>query len=354
MEEFFLSLIKLGIGNARVVPVPKQIDWNTLEDLAARQGLSAIMVDGIEKLPDEKRPPKMVLLQWIGETLQGYEYRYEQYRKAIAEMAAFYNAHGFKMMVLKGYSCAMNWPKPEHRPCGDIDIWLFGKQNETDVLLAKEKGIKIDKGHHHHTVFYWRDFMVENHYDFINVHHHKSSAKIETILKQLGDDDSHHTEIYGEKIYLPSPNLYALFLIKHLVSHFASEAITLRQVLDWAFFVKKHGKDVDWEWLLSILNEFHMREFFNCINAICVEDLGFDTKIFPYVQFAPFLKDKILKDILYPAFPADEPKSVFLRIPFKYRRWKANQWKHELCYEESMWSAFWSGVWNHILKPSSI
>ena len=61
----------------------------------------------------------------------------------------------------------------------------------------------IDSSHHHHTVFYWRDFMVENHYDFVNIHSHKSNRKIETILKKLGQDESHSVEVYGEKVYLP-------------------------------------------------------------------------------------------------------------------------------------------------------
>lgn len=93
------------------------------------------------------------------------------------------------MMVLKGYACSLNWPKPEHRPCGDIDIWLFGQQKEADKALSKEKGIEIDKSHHHHTVFYWGEFMVENHYDFINVHQNKTNAKLEKVLKELGKDD---------------------------------------------------------------------------------------------------------------------------------------------------------------------
>lgn len=170
MEEFFLSLIKLGIGNASVAQVPEQIDWNALEELAVQQGLLAVMVDGIEMLPEDKRPPQPVLLQWIGETLQGFEYRYELYRRAIAEIAGFYNSHGYKMMLLKGYACGLDWPKPEHRPCGDIDIWQFGQQKEADAALAasskfQDSGSKIDSSHHHHTVFSWRDFTVENHYD---------------------------------------------------------------------------------------------------------------------------------------------------------------------------------------------
>ena len=196
--------------------------------------------------------------------------------------------------------------------------------------------------------------MVENHYDFIDVHHRSSSPQLEAIFKDLGKDDIHSMELYGEKVYLPSPNLHALFLLRHSMEHFASTELTIRQLLDWAFFVKKHGKDVDWEWLMGVIEEFGMSPAFNIFNAICVEDLGFDAYIFPQVQFNPFLKDRVLNDILYPEFKGGEPKWLIPRILFKYRRWRANGWKNELCFKESMWSAFWSGVWGHLLKPSSI
>ena len=353
LNESFLLLVRLGIGHD-ANPLSEWFNWETIKKIADEQGLTAIVLDGIDKLPSDNRPSQVLLLEWIGDILQNYEQRYSDYKKAIGSLAGFCNQHGFKMMVLKGYACSLDWPKPEHRPCGDIDIWQFGKQKKADEALAVNTYIRIDGSHHHHTVFEWDGFTVENHYDFVNVHHHKSSAKIEKILKELSKDDSHAVEVNGEIVYLPSSNLHALFLMKHLVSHFASEYITLRQVLDWAFFVEKHGKDVDWPWLLSLLDEFHMREFFNSINAICVEELGFNSTIFPYVQFNPILKDRVFNDIIQPEFSGEEPKSVLLRISFKYRRWKANQWKHELCYEESMRSAFWSGVWGHLLKPSSI
>ena len=72
--------------------------------------------------------PLQMKLEWIGEVLQNYEQRYSAYENAIGSLADFYNQHGFKMMVLKGYACSLDWPKPEHRPCGDIDIWQFGQQ----------------------------------------------------------------------------------------------------------------------------------------------------------------------------------------------------------------------------------
>lgn len=350
----FLQLVRLGIGHRMDGPVSKQIDWGEIQALADKQGLAAIVLDGIERLPERQRPPKVFLLQWIGETLQGYEYRYDQYRKAISELAGFYNSHGYRMMVLKGYACSLNWPKPEHRPCGDIDIWQFGEYKKADAVLEKEKEIKVDHSHHHHTVFNWKEFSVENHYDFNNVHHHKSSAELENIFKELGKDDTHATEVLGEKVYLPSPNLHALFLMRHSMTDFAAFYVTLRQVLDWGFHVKHHHKEIDWDRLLSVVDRFHMKDFVNCINAICVEDLGFDANIFPYVQFDPKLKEKVLNDILSPEFSRESPKMLIPRLIHKFRRWRGNAWKHEMCYNESMWSAFWSGVKLHLLKPASI
>lgn len=349
----FFQIIQLGVGHSTDAIIPF-VEWPAIKALANQQGLAAIVLDGIEKLPVRMRPPKAFLLQWIGETLQGYEYRYELCRRTLAEMAGFYRGHGLRIMVLKGYACSLNWPKPEHRPCGDIDIWQFGKQKKADALLVSEKGIQVDNSHHHHSVFYWGDFMVENHYDFINVHHHKSNVKLEKIFKELAQDDSNSEDINGEVIYLPSPNLHALFLLKHTMNDFAAFSMSLRQVLDWGFHVQKQGNEIDWDWLTDVLKENHMMDFFNTINAICVDDLGFPDSIFHNVQCNPELKDRVLKDILYPDFQREEPASLFPRLFYKFKRWKGNGWKHKLCYNESMWSAFWSGIKNHLLRPSSI
>lgn len=349
--EAFLTLVRLGIGH-KGCSLSGKVDWTAIRAHAEKQGLYAVVLDGIEQLPESQRPTQEVLLEWIGEVLQSYEYCYEQYVKTISEMAAFYSSHGFKMMVLKGYACSLDWPKPNHRPCGDIDIWQFGKQKEADSGVAYEKKIKIDKSHHHHTVFNWGDFMVENHYDFVNVNVHKSSAGLEKIFKELGQNDGHFVDLKDGRVYLPSPNLHVLFLIKHMVSHFASYNVNLRQVLDWAFFVLKHGEDIDWDWLNGLVNKYHMSDFINCINAICVEELGFESSIFNGVQFNPDLKDKVFSDIINPKYEMAEPEGLLRRLVYKYRRWQGNKWKQELCFDENRTLVFLKGIWSHLHKPS--
>ena len=358
MEKAFLALVKLGIGNAATLSLPDRIDWDEVETLAEKQGVLGVVYDGALSTD---LLPLTVKLRWMGKVIQGYEQLYVLYRKAVADLGAWYHAHGYRMMLLKGLACGLDWPRPEHRPYGDIDIYLFGHYKEADSALTRELGVKIDNSHHHHTVFEWEGFTVENHYDFVNVHVHRSSRELEAIFKNLAFQDSGfkfqdtsniiHLPSY---ISLPSANLLALFLMRHMMSHFTGASMSLRQVLDWGFFVKAHHEEVDWKWLVEVLEKYHMREFFDCVNAICVEELGFDASSFPYIQFNPFVKEKILKDTIVPEFGTKTPKNVWKRVPFKFRRWKANQWKRELCYEDGRFRTFMGGVWNHLLKPAGI
>lgn len=361
-----MHLVRLGISHTDVIDTTDKVDWVQLKALADQHGLSAVVLAGLNvkrskslDIGGEYFPSQQFTLQWIGEVMQNYEQRYVRYEKSIGSLAGWYNQHGYKMMVLKGYACSLDWSRPMNRPCGDVDIWLFGQQREADVALGSwfmNQGLKskIDTRYHHHTVFEWQGFTVENHYDFLNVHHHKSNVELESILKDLGKDDTHFVELNGENVYLPSANLHALFLLRHSMSNFASTGFQLRQLLDWAFFVEKHHDEIDWEWLGSQLEYFGMKKLYDVFNAICVGDLGFDVKLFPKVQFQPGLKDRVLNDILTPEFSEKESGGFFFRAMFKYRRWKANAWKHELCFKESLWSAFWSGVWGHLQKPGMI
>lgn len=136
MTNDFLSLVRLGIGNEAIEPpLSEKMDWSKIEALAKQHGLLGVLVDAVNCLPQNIRPTQTVWLRWIGEVMHGYESQYVLYCKAVADLAIWYHAHGYRMMIIKGLACGMNWPKPEHRPYGDIDIYLFGKQKEADALL---------------------------------------------------------------------------------------------------------------------------------------------------------------------------------------------------------------------------
>ena len=175
-------------------------------------------------------------------------------------------------------------------------------------------------------------------------------------------EDIQSITVSDEVVYLPPPTFNAFYLIRHSMQHFAAISISVRHVLDWAFFVEKYGSKIDWEWLSEALSRFKMLDFFNCINSICIECLGFDKELFPCKieslsdNVDRGLRDRVLRDIIFPEFSEELPAgtSLFKRILYKYRRWQANAWKQKLCYSDNRFLAFWQSVWDHVLRPGSI
>ena len=78
-------------------PINESIKWDEIEAFAGEQGLAAIILDGIEKLPEHLRPSKDNMLQWIGNVIQVFESKYVDYEKAIGELTGFYNQDGIMM-----------------------------------------------------------------------------------------------------------------------------------------------------------------------------------------------------------------------------------------------------------------
>ncbi len=350
-----MSLTRQGIGH-NCSALKDKPDWVDIKALAEKQGLSAIVLDGIQRLPLENRPSKDILLNWIGTVIQGFENRYKCYERALSDLAKFYNENGINMMVLKGYGLSMNYPIPNHRPCGDIDIWNYGLQKKADSLVVKQFGIRVDNSEPHHSCFDWKGFLVENHYDFLIVPASKTNSEIEPLLKELAKVKGECLSVCGQDIYLPTPDFNALFLLRHMLMHFVAIGITIRHLLDWAFFWEKYGEQINKEWLSDLIDQFKMTEFFNVVNAICVDDLGFDSLTFPCSHCPYELKQRVLSDILNPEYDSTEVYRLKLlpRLIFKYKRWKSGSWKRRFCYKEGVLSSFLWSAWSHIMKPSTI
>lgn len=130
--DLFLHLLRLGIGAESEMVVPEHIDWPALHALAEQQGLLAVVMDGIDKIPTSSRPQRKDILQWIGMTIQ-QESQYAVQQKAEAEMALLFHSKGIRTYVLKGAVVSECYPKPEHRTSVDMDCFLSAESGSEDV-----------------------------------------------------------------------------------------------------------------------------------------------------------------------------------------------------------------------------
>ncbi len=334
--------------------------WKDLYSLASAQGVLALAFDGVcrvEKegwLPENIIVPQSLKILW-SLNVEKIEERYDHQAKTLEKVTSFFAEYGIKTMVLKGYGLSLLYPVKKHRQYGDLDIWLFGQQKKGDELVRKEFGIKIDNGHHHHTVYKMDGVTVENHYDFVNVHAHPSSHLVEKKLRSLVKERSFSVDIGESKIYLPPLIFSALFILNHNAGHWAASGIKLRNIVDWALMIIRFHDRINWYVIADFAQKMNCDKFLHCMNAVCIDYLGVDQSLIPVFSRDAKLEKRILDDFLHPEFDEKAPSgNIFRALLFKYRRWWTNRWKHRIVYREGLFITFIMQIFSHLQKPKSL
>lgn len=354
-EKNLFALIAYGLGNTDTCELHSYCEWPTLIKLAILHGVGAIVLDALQRLYDNNINVSIDYtskIDLIGVSKQ-QEQTYAKQQEALTSLARFYNGHDIKMMVLKGYGISLNYPIPNHRPCTDLDIYLFGDQKKADCLIEEQLRIRVDNSEHHHSVFTYRNVKVENHYDFLNIHSHLSSRAIERNLKEMASIERNEILVNEEKIYLPSANFNALFLLRHSSAHFAAEGMTIRMVLDWAFFIKTWYNAIDWPKFTELVKRYNMQDFYDAQNYICYQYLGFDKQLFPQIGDNKY-GERVWRDLFNPQNMAPYEKGVLRYIYSRCKIWWRSRWKHKISYSDGLFSTFFMQLWAHLMKPATL
>lgn len=354
-QDSLIELVRLGLGNTSDCNISSETNWEEVRNHAFQHGVGAIAFDGIQYCYDKDLSIGIDIqtkLEWIGSVHQA-EVDYQKQLDTIGSLAKFYQKHGIRMMVLKGYGLSLNYPKLNHRPCSDLDIFLFGEQKRADRLVEEELGIKVDNSHHHHTVFVYQGLTVENHYDFLNVYSHRSTKKIETYLKKLCYSEYRTIKVGGAEIYLPSINFDALFVLRHMAVEFAATGMNLRQVIDWGLFIKNYHTVVRWNEFLPMVKVANMHYFLDAINYICYTYLGFDRKIFQGFDDDSY-GERVFADLFNPENALPKQKGFIRYIVSRQQNWWRNRWRHRIVYSDSLLSTFVYQTYAHLIKPATL
>ena len=119
-------------------------DWGNVYRNATKQSVAAIIFDLLERKGGNVVLPKRLMVEWLGQSLFQKSI-YEQYVQAISKLASFYATQHIQMLLLKGYGLSLNYPKPELRNVGDIDIYLFGEKEFGDNMVEREPNIPVNR-----------------------------------------------------------------------------------------------------------------------------------------------------------------------------------------------------------------
>lgn len=333
-----LYLVRLGLEGNFEDRNLAEANWDSLYKLSVKHGVIAIVVDGLQRLyeyhPDNISiaVDKQIRLQMYAQAM-AVERQYHLYQEKLINLLLFYQKHGLKTMLLKGYGLSLNYPKPNHRPPGDIDVYHFGSGGMADDCLKKEFDITTKQNEDKHSTFLYKGISVENHAVFVNEECHPCLHSLEKFFEK----DSQNAISYlfsciadtDVTVYLPSVETNALFIPLHLAEHFVHGEASLRQVCDWYCFVKANHRNINWDFVERRSKESGYFDFLCCLNAILLYFMGTDIAWLPQWGYKKELAEKVLKEILYS--PQDAIKMSLWK---KICRFFAAKWKFNMVYQK--------------------
>ena len=362
MEKELFALLRLGLGNTTVEEenlsnfiMLSTGQWARIGELAQEQGVLGVMMDGIDCLDATsygatRQLSKKQKLEWIGSVLSGYETANMQQLKVIDAIQRLWAEAGIRMMLMKGMAMGMYYPNPKHRSPGDIDCYLFeeyAKGNE----LAKKWADRVDEGWYKHSQISYGGQIIENHQFFVHTREGKKSRQLNHLLiNLLSVDGSVLRELPGTGALLPPPMFNAVFLTYHALAHFLEEGLRLKQILDWAMFMKRDADKVDWPGFYAICEKYHLRRFAEVATDIAIHYLGVKLNNPQIVTQSPYTA-KVIHSTLHDkdyVFSSGQSgwanRWHIVKNLFKYR------WKYREIYQHSVLGQLWGYAVGFIFK----
>lgn len=267
LSSTLLELLQAAIGKRnRLTHNLTDEEWVSLFSIADKHSVVGIALDGINTIPEEQRPPKVLLLQWIGLVMKDEE-RYAAQWKTANEIAIVFERNHIRTYALKGVIVSECYPNPQHRLSADFDCYLVPTVGDFDAWergnqLMEQSGIEVSRGYYKNSSFTLSGLMVENHRFLTPFRGNERLKELERLLQSRIQDDKGEDRFEGTCLYRPPVIVSALFMIEHAYSHFLHEGLTWRHVMDWVMFSRKHKNDIDWNKLEQWIDEYGFRAFY--------------------------------------------------------------------------------------------
>ncbi|MBP3270347.1 MAG: nucleotidyltransferase family protein [Bacteroidales bacterium] len=352
-----------GSGAERSGVERSGVDGAAVMNYAALQGITAPVFDGYIALSDNPATagdlppmPDPIKEAWLAD-----RYRHETLaiaqRSTAAKMAATFAQNGLRTYVLKGEVVSECYPVPSHRRTHDLDCFLLPKNLEEVGLdnggawekgnrLMENEGIEVSRHFYKHSAIKFPLLKVENHQFFTPFRGDRNLRRLEILLQSLLKADPGEDKIDGTDLLRPPVMVSALFLLEHAHSHYLLDGLSIRHVLDWTLFWRRHEGEIDGAKFNEYVDGFGFRTFLDSLDAAGEFILGKrEYSSLSQVQ-ARFL-DSVL-DGMY-----DHVETPVLKSKLQTaRNIIRSSWRYRTFSTMSMPKALWLKIFGFFFNPS--
>lgn len=286
-EKLFFSILKSALWGTPVEVPDGFTQWSAVMRLSKIQALMGLVGDVLLTRSEirETLPTKFVVrLQEIPMTSVGM---HSQMNMTLQLIVTNLRNHGVEPVLLKGQGLARNYPTPELRQCGDIDLYV-GVQNYAksyEILknivseIDDQSCLDSDEKHYHASV---GNIMIEVH-RYADIHSSSTFNQIYQDYARLGLSEGLIPLQFGEVVVnTPADNFNAFYVFNHMWHHFMHEGVGLRQLCDWIVFLHSRAGSLDLEYLSTLLTKMKLIKPWKTFGCIAVNYLGLPKDEFPF------------------------------------------------------------------------
>ena len=276
-ESFFLKLLSSALfpDKKYLEGFNSNADWRIIYEESCAQAVTALVFESIRLLDEDKRPNRKLMELWEEDSIYTVM---QNSVKAYAhkELANIFESNEINYCIIKGAAAAVNYPKPDVRDMGDIDVLVCRKDFERAKEILSENGYieKVVYPQIGHEVEYNKNgISVELHIQAPGVPEGKLGENLYEVIQEVSKN-TEVSEIGEVKFCKPCSQYNGLILLLHVISHIGS-GIGIRQICDWAMYVKNELNYEIWEnYLEPILNENKILFFTKVLTKMCCKYLG--------------------------------------------------------------------------------
>lgn len=274
-EEQFFALLIGGLSGEKTDAklFENGADWPTLKKMAEMQSIIGIVFDGIQSLPKHLHPPIQILVEWFG-NVANIENLNKRHNTTLVSLINYLNSQGIGSRLLKGQGCASYYINPNHRQCGDIDLFVGIEQYTCAKSAIVTMNIKIDDESTKDAHFMWNDTPIELHRIEGELYWSKSNDKFQQICRKEEWLKPGIILIENQKIAIMNPTFNVFFVFVHLWHHFIQVGVGLRQICDWMQILRAEEEHVNWDKLHEYLKDLGLIDSWNSFYELTERFLG--------------------------------------------------------------------------------
>jgi hypothetical protein len=251
-EHLLLELCRLEFSDEQINRIKSLLavitDWPYFSNLANEHGVAALVWYNLEKYQLHSEIPeaaayflKCTLMRSLGRNTFNTE--------SMGEVLRLLNAENIKIVILKGLALENSvYGNQGLRQMSDVDILI----NRDECIKARK--ILISNGYvslpvksffHKQILAYYGKHLpslIKNGTS-VEIHHELFGGRKNLMTKMLYDS-SYMVEIKGEKAWFPQPQIFFLYLVKHLWLHEMNNESQLRLYTDLIVLIEKHNYEI--------------------------------------------------------------------------------------------------------------